>query len=250
MLKYFTLLQFLSMHVIALLLLTIVNNWLLFFLGFLFWYTLSHTFGISIVYHKLFSHRSFVAKFWVAPLGTLICLTSFVGTPQRYALVHRIHHRHADTDLDPHTPKDHWYQGYFGIMYPDAVLSKFSEHQKRSVVNDLFEHFSWIRQLTLPLQLCVVVLFYLIIWYTGGISLLAAVIVASLASIHAGLAINYMGHRRGLVKNWPLAAVLLLAPSFNHQQHHTSTGDYNEAGVHGFDIGAMIIKHLLLEKTQ
>jgi hypothetical protein len=106
------------------------------------------------------------------------------------------------------------------------------------------------RKITVPLQLAIIVLFYLGVWYIGGNNLLAAIVVASLASIHAGLAINFLGHRNAATENWPLLSALLLAPSFTHQHHHSDPRNYNEAGPHGIDVGAIIIKHLLLTKTQ
>ncbi len=69
-----------------------------------------HALGTTIGYHRLLSHRSFscskaVEYFWVLP-GYL----AFEGSPIWWATIHRAHHRHSDTELDPHSPR-------FGIMY-------------------------------------------------------------------------------------------------------------------------------------
>lgn len=62
--------------------------------------------GIDIGFHRYFSHRSFKTSnfkkklllFWGSSIGVGSCLT--------YAGVHRTHHRHTDTNKDPHSPKN------------------------------------------------------------------------------------------------------------------------------------------------
>ncbi|MBU6451003.1 MAG: acyl-CoA desaturase [Cyanobacteria bacterium REEB67] len=76
------------------------------FLVFYVW----HAMGITIGYHRLLSHRSFfcskaVEYFWVLP-GYL----SFEGSPIWWSTMHRAHHRHVDTPLDPHSPR-------YGVMH-------------------------------------------------------------------------------------------------------------------------------------
>ena len=54
--------------------------------------------------HRYLAHRAFRIR----PLPALLLDTYFrviVGTdPESWAAVHRLHHRHADTPLDPHSP--------------------------------------------------------------------------------------------------------------------------------------------------
>ncbi len=91
-----------------------------------------HALGITIGYHRLLSHRSFscpklVEYFWVLP-GFL----AFEGSPIWWASMHRAHHRHVDTPLDPHSPRFGFMQAYSGWLsekqYPahidPAVQSK------------------------------------------------------------------------------------------------------------------------------
>lgn len=64
-----------------------------------------HALGVTIGYHRLLSHRSFacskaVEYFWVLP-GYL----AFEGSPIWWTAIHRAHHKHVDTELDPHSPK-------------------------------------------------------------------------------------------------------------------------------------------------
>lgn len=242
---------FFVLHLILLILMLFVDDWFLFLSVTVLWFILSHWFGLSVVYHKLFSHRSFVPKPWVPVVGTIINVVSFKGTPQRYAIIHRIHHKHADTELDPHTPKDHWYNGYFGILVPDKILSKFDDVKKRKMMDDLFEDFTWIKHLSPALQLSIIFAFYSILWFTNY-NVLVSVLFASLFSAHVGMLINLLGHTglnsKSSIIDRPLLA-LLLGPSFNHKYHHENPWDYNEAGPNKFEIQAWAIKNFLSVKS-
>lgn len=63
--------------------------------------------GITVGYHRLFTHRSFETsapvKFILAALGSM----AFEGAVIRWVAVHRAHHQHSDRDLDPHSPHLH-----------------------------------------------------------------------------------------------------------------------------------------------
>lgn len=239
------------MHVGAAASIFYVSNWGLFVVSFLIWYSLSHLFGLAIVYHKLFSHRSFVPKKGVAELGTLINILSFKGTPGMYALIHRIHHKHADTDLDPHTPRDHWYRGYFGIIFPSDILNKFSDQAKRNIVNDIYTDFPWIKKMTRNFQSFALIIFYTAI-YVMSPNIFFAILVGNIVSMHTGLLINFLGHKKinGSMTtiNRPWLAVPF-SPSFNHRYHHDHPRDFSEAGPGNFELGAWLIKNFLVKNN-
>jgi stearoyl-CoA desaturase (delta-9 desaturase) len=60
--------------------------------------------GITVGYHRLFTHRSFETvrpiKFALAVLGAM----SVQGPVIKWAAVHRRHHHHSDGEDDPHSP--------------------------------------------------------------------------------------------------------------------------------------------------
>ena len=62
-------------------------------------------FGLTLGYHRLLSHRSYQTHPVVRRIfATLGCLSAQAG-PISWAATHRFHHRHADGDQDPHSPK-------------------------------------------------------------------------------------------------------------------------------------------------
>lgn len=63
--------------------------------------------GITVGFHRLFTHRSFETsmpvKFILAVLGSM----ALQGPLLKWVAMHRRHHQHADTPLDPHSPHHH-----------------------------------------------------------------------------------------------------------------------------------------------
>ena len=71
--------------------------------------------GITVGFHRLFTHKSFetnaVVRFVLAALGSM----AIQGSVLRWVAQHRRHHQHSDTPADPHSPH-HQGQGFFGVV--------------------------------------------------------------------------------------------------------------------------------------
>ncbi|MBI2049861.1 MAG: fatty acid desaturase [Candidatus Staskawiczbacteria bacterium] len=61
--------------------------------------------GIGVCYHRLLTHSSFKTPKWFMYLLATIGSLAWQGGPIIWVGNHRLHHQHADTDKDPHTPK-------------------------------------------------------------------------------------------------------------------------------------------------
>ena len=73
-----------------------------------------HMFGVTIGYHRLISHRSFTCPKLVEYFWVLAGYLALEGSPAWWAVMHRAHHRHTDTPLDPHSPRYGLFEAYFG----------------------------------------------------------------------------------------------------------------------------------------
>lgn len=98
-------LQVLAIHLVALGVAPFLFDWnaFLFAVGtmFLFGYSM------GIFHHMLFTHRSFKCAKWIENLGGLFGTLTWRGPfagPVQYVAMHKIHHAHSDTPLDPHSP--------------------------------------------------------------------------------------------------------------------------------------------------
>jgi stearoyl-CoA desaturase (Delta-9 desaturase) len=71
--------------------------------------------GITVGFHRLFTHRAFetgrVVQFILAALGSM----AIQGPLLKWVAFHRRHHQHSDTPEDPHSPR-HKGQGILGLL--------------------------------------------------------------------------------------------------------------------------------------
>jgi len=67
-------------------------------------YSVLACFGMSMTFHRLLTHRSWVAPTWFYYFGTLCGHFGAVGSSLTWTAVHMQHHRHVDQEGDPHSP--------------------------------------------------------------------------------------------------------------------------------------------------
>ncbi len=77
-------------------------------------------FGISIGYHRYFTHRSFKCKPWFAYLLMILGTMSLTGGLLQWVRTHRAHHRFVDKPGDPHSP--------IAGPYKNIILNFFHSH--------------------------------------------------------------------------------------------------------------------------
>lgn len=71
----------------------------------LIWWTFLSSAIISAGYHRYFSHKSFKVGVWYEYIVLILGPLSGSGSLLGWVGVHRMHHNHSDTKLDPHSPK-------------------------------------------------------------------------------------------------------------------------------------------------
>lgn len=59
--------------------------------------------GVTLGFHRLLTHRSFVTPKWVEYTLAFIGCLALQGGPIRWVATHRLHHKNADTPKDPHS---------------------------------------------------------------------------------------------------------------------------------------------------
>ena len=80
-------------------------------------YFITGWFGMTMTYHRLLTHQSWRAPKWFYYLGTLCGMYGLTGSPIAWVAVHREHHRHTDTDKDPHSPKNGFFKAQWLSMF-------------------------------------------------------------------------------------------------------------------------------------
>ncbi|MGH7132354.1 MAG: acyl-CoA desaturase [Phycisphaerales bacterium] len=71
--------------------------------------------GITVGYHRYFTHKSFDTPRWVVALLGVFGSMAVQGPILEWAAVHRRHHQHSDDMDDPHSPHTHG-SGIWGTL--------------------------------------------------------------------------------------------------------------------------------------
>jgi stearoyl-CoA desaturase (delta-9 desaturase) len=61
--------------------------------------------GVGLGYHRLLTHRSFKAPKWLEYTLTIFGAMAIQDDAPKWVATHRIHHRHVETERDPHSTR-------------------------------------------------------------------------------------------------------------------------------------------------
>jgi stearoyl-CoA desaturase (delta-9 desaturase) len=241
------LLLFPLMHLLVLWGMMTSEYWFIILIGGILLYFPMHQLGASMGYHKLFSHKSFEPQTWFPPVSAFIGIVSFNGDPLTYSLIHRIHHKYADTDLDPHNPARGLFNCYLGW-----VINYKPKDRDIMIIGDLVKKWPWLPILR-KFELVIIATFYILL-YTISPLVFYTVLLGGLLSTHYGLAVNTFGHdpkqpgTNKAVNNELLSK--LINPIFMHHTHHETANcwDYSEGSVVDYSKYFKRFIHKKLEK--
>lgn len=203
-----------------------------------FFYTFNGLLGITIGYHRLFSHRSFTGHWILQYLVAFAGAGAFQGSIKWWGRNHRIHHRYIDTDKDPYNAtRGFWYthMGWMVMKQDYGILGKVdvSDFKYSKVVQFQHKHFFRIAMLSgiiLPTLVCGL----------GWGDWLGGYFYAGLAKIamvhHSTFFINSLAHTNffGAMQNYAdthsshdsfVCALLTFGEGY-HNFHHEFAQDY------------------------
>ena len=110
------------------------------------------TVGMSIGYHRLFTHRGFSCPPWLERTIAVLGCCCGEEAPAFWVAVHRRHHHHSDDDHDPHSPLSGFLWGHIGwllVKDPELNRHKVIDRYARDLMRDSFHawlvrHDAWI----------------------------------------------------------------------------------------------------------
>jgi len=201
--------------------------------------------GGEIFYHRYISHKSFTCSRPVHWFMVAMSLFSGQGGVLGWAIHHRHHHWHSDTDKDPHMIKEHPVRMW---LCPDNVRGEFLEPDGSwDLLDDnllqFLQKWYWPIHATLVIAVALIslpVAFYLIV-------------VPNVLAVHQQGSINVLGHGYGYRNfdtpdhstNSKWLSFLTFGDNYQNN-HHAVPWSYNFAVAKGeFDISAWIIKNVL-----
>ena len=192
-------------------------------------------FAITGFYHRYFSHKAFRTSRALQFLFAVIGASSVQRGPLWWAAHHRHHHRHADTELDIHSPRHGFFRSHMGwFMTPRSFGTNLD------AIKDLsrFPELRWLDRfdILVPVALATT-LFALGGWlryafpqlHTSGPQLLIwGFFVSTVVLFHVTVTINSLAHRWGSRRyatrddsrnNW-LLALLTFGEGWHNNHHH------------------------------
>ena len=159
--------------------------------------------GITLCFHRLLTHGSFKTPKWFKYLLTTIGCMACQGGPIQWVGTHRIHHKHSDTDADPHTPRHGFgWAHMFWCMHrePEGLKAVDAARDlQRSRGMRLIDRYFWVPQVALlPVLYVGGELALLLGLDGGGISwLLWGVCVRTVLVYHGTWFVNSASHTWG-----------------------------------------------------
>jgi len=180
-------------------------------------------FGVSVIYHRYFAHRTFRTSRVMQFLFGLYGTTTVLGGPLWWAQTHREHHRHADTPDDIHSPR------YQGFVY--SHCGWFLTHAHRDVdlskVSDLarFPEMMFLERWGGAFKLLYIGCAY---WLFGVVGLVWGFFVPTVVVIQMVHWIQSVSHSLGGYRRYPtpdesrnhwLFGVVSMGEGFHHNHH-------------------------------
>lgn len=216
-----------------------INNWLLTLLGFF----LLGCLGSVVTFHRLLSHRSWNSPRWFEILGTVLGNLSIIGSSISWVALHRQHHRYADREGDPHTPKEGFLKAQWGAIFEVPNLRYVPDLLKKPLHLFLHKHYF------------LIITFTVIILAAIDPILAASLYLAPVALVYTiGGAVNSFNHSDILgyknyetkdnSKNIWLLGLLMWGEGWHNNHHADPSQSCLRRKWWEFDVSGWIIKRL------
>ncbi|MFM7652643.1 MAG: acyl-CoA desaturase [Vulcanococcus sp.] len=148
----------------------------------------------TAIYHRLIADGSYKAPRLVWWLGSLVAASAGQMGPSWWKAHHLQHHRHADTDADPHTPVVHavaW-QGFLRSQFGWLLDERFHPVQLPADVES-----DPVLRLIDRLQALPVLALAGLSWWIGGVEWLGAFCLSTTLLFHGVATVNSLAHLAG-----------------------------------------------------
>ena len=209
--------------------------------------------GISVTFHRYLTHKSYKTHPWLIKIGTILGTLSNTGSSIGWVAVHMNHHKFADKQSDPHSPK-HKGLKMFALEYGIKNYIDIVKWKMKHLIGSSFHMFLH------KYYFAVIASWSLSLYLIGGLDLM--IFLHWFPMIISGVMsniVNYIGHKPtwwggyrryntndNSVNNW-----LWAIPSWGetlHNNHHK----HPYSAIHGekwyeIDIGGYIVKLITIK---
>ena len=107
----------------------------------LFFYWVTACLGVTLGYHRLLSHRSFIVPRWLESFFATCGAISCQHGPIDWVGLHRHHHSFSDTEVDHHNSKKGFWWSHMGWMFKDVEALKAVPKLSADLIKDPYYRF-------------------------------------------------------------------------------------------------------------
>jgi len=107
----------------------------------LFFYWVTACLGVTLGYHRLLSHRSFIVPIWLERFFATCGAISCQHGPIDWVGLHRHHHSFSDTEVDHHNSKKGFWWSHMGWMFKDVEALKAVPKLSADLIKDPYYRF-------------------------------------------------------------------------------------------------------------
>jgi stearoyl-CoA desaturase (delta-9 desaturase) len=183
--------------------------------------------GGTVTYHRLLAHRSWKCPKWLERLFVVVETFMITGSAIAWVAVHREHHRHCDSDKDPHSPH---HKGFWKMQFYSMIV-KPNVKYATDLLRDSFYKFQHKYYIMLNL------VYALILASIDPFAVVYAWLVpAALVWQTNSLIITY-SHKDGVPNNSTWLGLLTFGEGW-HKNHHDN---WRRTRLHKWDLGGIII---------
>ncbi len=230
--------QHLMNHILFIYVLSSFFSYKLFLVS-VFIYAIYASFGISIGFHRLLSHKSFMCPIWFENICVVLGCLANGGSPISWVAAHRMHHAYADTEHEPHSVK---HIGRFRtyIHFWNKIIFK------RKIIRDLYKKpfVLWMSKN----YFLFLFLYQFSIFIFFGLKIYCFVYsVPAVLAFHGYGLINSMGHSNKAEADTSVNSFFINIFTFGegwHRNHHNNPNSYRI----GFDVNQCDVCAWAIEK--
>ena len=201
--------------------------------GYIFYY-IAALIGISIGYHRYFTHNSFKSNKFAEIIFLIFGLICGGRSALTWCAVHRYHHSTSDTEHDPHSPV---YQGSLKVIFSqwhlDYIPKKYIVPLMKNPRLRFFHNYGIYMYSAYGLSLLLVGINAFVVFFISPLVL---------SWIGFGL-LNYFAHKDGEAKDVPFMNILAPGEGW-HKSHHDYPTQYK---LNKLDIAGVIIERFFIK---
>jgi stearoyl-CoA desaturase (Delta-9 desaturase) len=225
---------FIGMHLACLGVFVVGFSWTAFWIAFALYAV--RMFAITAFYHRYFSHKAFKTSRPVQFFFALLGASCVQRGPLWWAAHHRDHHRHSDTERDPHSPTQH------GFLWSHLgwFLTARGFRTNLEGIPDLRKcaELRWLDRFDILVPIALAVGLFVVghalgsshpeLGTSGAQLLIWGFFVSTVVLFHATVTINSLAHRFGTRRfdtgdnsrnNWMLA-LITFGEGWHNNHHH------------------------------